>query len=243
MYEKINAIVLHTIRYSDKNSIVHLFTKEHGRMSFLLPQGTGKAVRMRNAMFMPLSLLQLEAKVLPNRDIATMRDVRQTSVLHSIHANPIKSAIALFIAELMGKVIKGSEDSDLIYQFLEYSIMILDQMEEGEANFHICFLFKLGQFIGIQPDMSTYHQGYAFNMLEGTFIPESETYNTTNILHAKESAALAYISRMNFTNMHLFKFNRNQRNQILSLMLDYYRLHNSTLGQLRSPDILATLFS
>ena len=57
MYEKTRGIVLHVIKYSDKNSIAHVYTDTHGRMAFLLPQGATRAARMRNAMFMPLSVL------------------------------------------------------------------------------------------------------------------------------------------------------------------------------------------
>ena len=53
MYEKMRGIVLHVLKYSDKNSIAHIFTDARGRMSFLIPQGNTRAARMRNAMFMP----------------------------------------------------------------------------------------------------------------------------------------------------------------------------------------------
>ncbi|MBQ4916357.1 MAG: recombination protein O N-terminal domain-containing protein, partial [Muribaculaceae bacterium] len=36
MYEKLSGIVLHVLRYSDKNSIVHILTDKCGRMAFML---------------------------------------------------------------------------------------------------------------------------------------------------------------------------------------------------------------
>jgi len=42
--------------------------------------------------------------------------------------------------------------------------------------------------------------------------------------------------------MHRFRFDRQQRNQVLDVMLTYYRLHHSTLGTLRSPEVLKQLF-
>jgi len=42
--------------------------------------------------------------------------------------------------------------------------------------------------------------------------------------------------------MHHFKFTREQRNEMLEIILSYYRLHHSTLGTLRSPDVLKQLF-
>lgn len=67
MYEKLKGIVLNTIRYSDKHNIVHIYTDGRGLMSFAVPLGKTYAARMRNALLMPLSLVDLEAGV--GRDV------------------------------------------------------------------------------------------------------------------------------------------------------------------------------
>ena len=59
MYERLNGVVLRTISYNDKNSIVRVYTDSHGLLSFLLPQSNGKTARMRRALFQPLSLVEL----------------------------------------------------------------------------------------------------------------------------------------------------------------------------------------
>ena len=76
MYEKIRCIVLNVIKYSDKNSIAHVYTDKRGRMAFLLPQGSTRGARMRNAIFMPLSVIELEANLQPGKDIYSFRDAR-----------------------------------------------------------------------------------------------------------------------------------------------------------------------
>lgn len=240
MYDKLHAIVLHTIKYSDKNSIVSLFTLEHGRMPFLLPQGGGKVARMRNALFMPLSILEIEAKIISGREISTFKEVRPAALLHTIHVDPVKNAISMFIAELIGKVIKANEESYALFRYLDSSIRLLDAMNEGVPNFHICFLYHLGSFLGVQPDMGSYREGYAFDMAEGVFVPFIK--RSPLILSPDEAKVLKLFERISFSNIHLFRFNRQQRNEILETMLRYYKLHNSTLGTLKSPDILSLLF-
>ena len=47
---------------------------------------------------------------------------------------------------------------------------------------------------------------------------------------------------MNFSTMHLFRFSRAQRNRILDVLIDYYRLHLAAMPELNSPDVLRTLF-
>ena len=113
MQEKLNGIVLHVLRYSDKNSIVHILTDRCGRMSFLLPQGNTKSARMRNAMFMPLSIIELEAKIIPGKELHSFREARSTITLTKIYSDPVKNAIAMFISELLSRSIQESSSHRL----------------------------------------------------------------------------------------------------------------------------------
>ena len=49
-------------------------------------------------------------------------------------------------------------------------------------------------------------------------------------------------SGMTFSNMTVFRFNHEERNRMLDVIINYYRLHNAAIGTLRSPDILKQLF-
>ena len=61
-------------------------------------------------------------------------------------------------------------------------------------------------------------------------------------LEPEQARVIYLLSRMTYANLHLFRFNREERNRMLDVMLSYYRLHQSTLGTLRSPEILKQLF-
>ena len=37
MLQKLDGVVLHVVRYSDKSNIVHIYTCQHGSMSFVIP--------------------------------------------------------------------------------------------------------------------------------------------------------------------------------------------------------------
>ena len=47
---------------------------------------------------------------------------------------------------------------------------------------------------------------------------------------------------MTFAGLNHFRFNRDERNRVLDTIIAYYRLHNSTIGTLRSPEVLKQLF-
>lgn len=240
MYESLNGIVLNTIKYNDRHNITHIYTDRHGLMSFLVAQGKTAAARMRAAMFMPLGLLQFEARIMPGKDLCTLHDVRRVHALHSLYADPVKNAVAMFMSELLTHSIQEREQNEPLFRYIATSVRLLDTITDGVANFHICFLYHLGSFLGIEPDISSYQEGYWFDMAEGTF--HSRPSGGSHNLRPEQAKVLYLLSRMSFSNLHIFRFNREERNQMLDTILTYYRLHNSTLGSLRSPDILKQLF-
>ena len=233
--------MLHVLKYTDKNSIAHIYTDARGRMSFLIPQGNTRSARMRNATFMPLSVVEFEAQIMPGRDLASLKDSKPIVPLHRLYADPVKSAIAMFMSELLTRTIQESERNAQLWEYLFRSVQLLDSIDDGVANFHICFLYNLGAFIGIQPDTGTYMPGYWFDMENGVF--SRSMPSGRNALPPNEAAALVLLSRMTFSNLHLFRFSHTQRNAVLDADLRYFRLHNSTVGTMRSPEILRQIFA
>ena len=241
MYEKLRGIVLNTVRYSDKHNIVHIYTDGRGLMSFAVPLGKTQAARMRNAMLMPLSLIDLEATVANGRDLARLREVRRNFPLATLYSDPVKNAIALFISELLTHVIQEPEGNSYLFRYIEQAVQLLEQMPDKIANFHICFLYHLGAHLGIQPNLESYRQGYWFDMTEGVFTPAAVGGHA--LLQPQEAQVIHLLSRMTFSNMGVFRFNREERNRMLDVIISYYRLHNAAIGTLRSPDILKQLFT
>ena len=240
MHETLRGVVLNVIKYNDRNNIVHIYTDRHGLLSFLVAQGKTAAARMRNAMMMPLSLVQFETNIVPGKDIFLMHDLQRTHRLNSIYADPVKNAVAMFISELLSHTIQEREQNRALFQYIKTAVLLLDNMSHGAANFHICFLYHLGAFLGIEPDIETYRDGYWFDMLGGTFV--SSPGLGGKLLKPDDARVIMLLSRMTFSNLHKFRFNRDERNQMLDTIIAYYRLHNSTIGTLRSPDILKQLF-
>ena len=240
MYEKLRGVVLNTIRYSDKHNIVHIYTDGRGLMSFAVPLGKTQAARMRNALLMPLSLVDLEAGVRPGRDLAVLREIHRNFPLATIYSDPVKNAISLFISELLAHVIQEPEGNDPLFRYIEQAVQLLEQLPGHVANFHICFLYHLGAHLGIQPNVESHHDGYWFDMTDGVFVPAPVSGHMN--LQPSEAQVIHLLSRMTFSNMAVFRFNREERNRVLDVIISYYRLHNAAIGTLRSPDILKQLF-
>ena len=160
--------------------------------------------------------------------------------LQNIYADPVKNAEALFLSEVLCQTIKEPEANTPLFAFIARSIQILNLMEEGKANFHLCFLLQLCNFLGFSPNMESYRPGYFFDMLNGIFSSTRPTHSYT--LDTRESEVFARLTRMDFNNLGYFRFNRGERNAILDRILAYYRLHQPGIDELKSPEILRAIF-
>lgn len=240
MYQPLHCIALRTIKYNEKHSILSVYSLEMGRLSFLISAGNGREANRRRAMFMPLSIFECVASINPGRDLHTMRDPRVLVPLHGLHTHPVKGSIAIFIAEMLNGVLRESQGDDATFTFLIDAITRFDVIDNGVANYHLCFLYRLGRFIGIEPDVSTYVEGAVFDMQDGRFRMTPPLHH--KYLGADESRVLTMLSRMKFDNMRYYRFNRNQRNYVLDKILEYYSIHYSSLSQMQSLDVLRALW-
>lgn len=240
MYDKTRGIVLHTIPYNDTLSVVHIYTERYGRMSYTLPRGAGRAAKMARALYMPMSLLDLEVEVHPGRSMQRIREAHTWIPLPNIQSDPIRASLAMFLSEFLCNVLRNNEPQPPLFAYIAQSIHLLDHISKGLGNFHLCFLVGLTSYMGITPNTDEYQSGAYFDMQEGIFVKNRPLINAS--LPPTEAAFMSKLLRMNYVNMHLFRFTRGERNIILDRIINYYGIHLSGMGQLSSPAILHALF-
>lgn len=241
MKQKMQFIALRTVRHNDRHSILSAYSAECGRVAFAISAGAGKEASRRRALLMPMSIVECVADVKPGREVSLMSEPRALAPLMGLRTNPIKSSIALFLAEVLGVVLRDGPPDPTLYKYICSSIEVLDLLPSNRsANFHVCFLWGLGRFIGIEPDTEEYRTGMVFDMQDGRFRVSAPLH--PNYLDSERSQAVAAVSRMRYANMHLFKMSRVQRNELLDGILRYYSMHYAGLQSLRSLEVLRELF-
>ncbi|MCM1504206.1 MAG: DNA repair protein RecO [Muribaculum sp.] len=240
MLTSTDCIALRTVKYNDRHNILTVYTRQRGRMSLLIGAGNSREANRRRAVTMPLSLINCIVDLRNDRDIPSIREIRVTRQLSGLHADPAKMAMGMFLSEILGIVLSEGDRDDILYTFLAESIAELSDIRRGAANFHLAFLYRLGYFLGIQPDTSGYREGRVFDLVDAVFRDAPPLHG--RYLEASEAKALVMLSRMTFDNMHLYRYNREQRHRIMSVILDYYSLHYASLSSLNSLEVLRRLF-
>lgn len=240
MLHKTQGIVLSVTKYNDKFSIAQVFTSDFGRTAYLLPNSKSKKRKINQALFFPLSVLEMEVEHFPLRKIHRLKDVQRQFPLYSINMNVVKLSISFFLSEFLTRVLQETNENSLIFSFIRDSIITLDKQEKGLANFHLVFMFHLAEFLGVTPNLDNYKNGSVFDLLNGGYSHSKPLHN--HYLSLQQSSYLDVFKRINYHNMHIYKLSQSDRNIIIKYMLDYYRMHIYDFPEIKSLDILRELY-
>lgn len=241
MYQKTAAVVLRTLKYNDASDIVDMYTRERGRVSFLVPaMGRARKRAARASLFRPLSLVDLEADFRSTASLHRFREARSRWPVCSLPYHPLKSAIALFLAEFLCRALREEAVNEPLFAWLEHSIRWLDECEDNFSNFHLVFLMRLSRFLGFHPNTDGYADGSCFDLQNACFTPAPPSHGF--YLKPEEASHIRTLMRMNYETMHLFTLNRAERVRCLTVINEYFRLHLPGFPVLKSLEVLKEVF-
>ena len=240
MLTKTQAIVLHSLKYGESRLIVDMFTRVFGRQSFIVSIPKTSKGKIKKQFFQPLTLLEIETDIRPKLQLQKLNDVRLLTPFASIPFEPDKLAISLFVAEFLYYALRSEQRNELLYDYLEYSIMWLDGQQANFVNFHIVFLLRLTRFLGFYPNLDDYEDGDYFDLRESEFMKNTPVHR--DFLHPEEAQKVQLMMRMDFPTMHLFRMSHNDRNRLLEISIKYYRLHLPDFPEMKSIEVLQALY-
>jgi len=239
MLLKTQGIVISSIKYRDTDLIVKCYTKSHGSISFMV-KGVlkSKKGKFRSSMFQILSLIDIEMQYRNKGQLEYFKEVRSLHPLNNLQGNVYKSAIAMFLAEVLKSVIFEEEQNEKLFKFIQRSILHLDQ-SDNFANFHLSFLIKLSAFIGFSPHLPENGNDIYFNLYEGYFEDLESKYTMT----AENSNLLKQLIEVDLDKNHKIKMNKTQRLDLLKLLMSYYELHIESFKNPKSLSVIESVFS
>lgn len=241
MYIKTEGIVLHSLKYGESGRIVTVYTEAFGRCSFILQGVHAKKSTGKANLLQPLFQLAMEVDHRQARELQHAREIRIRHPYQTIPYHIIKSSQAIFIAEILYKVLKEEESRPELYQFLSNSFRIFDLLQEGEANFHLSFLVQLTRYLGFAPTSNYSQENSVFDMASGDFIRNKPVH--PYFWDPPESEVLSGFIHTPYEEIRTIALTSARRNLLLVKMIDYFSLHLGIRLQIKSLDILREMFA
>ncbi|WP_299712721.1 DNA repair protein RecO [uncultured Tenacibaculum sp.] len=233
------AIVFSSIKYGDTSLIVKCFTEQEGLKTYMV-RGVlkSKKGKLKAAYFQPLTLLQLTANHNTRGTLNSIKEARVFPMYETIHTSIVKQTIVLFISEILSNIIQEEEQNEILYNYIETSLIWLDT-HSSTANFHLLFLLNLSRFLGFYPDTSN-EESFGFSLLEGSFTNKS--YDKS-VITGDNFLLFKRLLGINFDAIDTISFNKKERQKVLQVIIRYFELHLEGFKKPKSLDVLESVFS
>ncbi len=221
MLFKTRGIVFRFTKYGETSIIANIFTEQFGLQSYIVNGVRSKSSKNKIALYQPLTLLDLVVYHKENANVMRIKEIRCLYPYQTIHQDIRKSAIAMFLNEVVNKAVKEQSQAEEICSFMIDSLTALDQIDTPE-NFHLIFLLKLSRFLGFGPQTND-------EVLDGWLLDREEELLLKKLLTANydQVIPMSYSSRQ----------------KVLDALLRFYATHTENFGEIRSVHVLKEMFN
>jgi DNA repair protein RecO (recombination protein O) len=240
---KTKGVVLRTVKYGDTSLIVTIYTELFGIQSYLVngvrtssKKGPGKA-----NLFQPAAILDLVVYHNDLKNLQRIREFKWEVLYQHIFFDVVKNSVALFMVELLQKCLRQPEPNPELFYFIEDAFLHLDKAESQVlANFSLFFILHLAVFFGFRIHDDYDAKKSWLDLKEGQFVSEhpehpyfldaNYSYLTAQLLRAQRPQELAELP-----------LNQDTRRILLQAYLNFYALHVSEFGQMKTVSVLQTI--
>jgi DNA repair protein RecO (recombination protein O) len=240
MLQKTRGLVMRSVKYGETSLVVTMFTEVYGLQSYMV-NGVRKESRksgMRASQFQPATLLEMVVYHQETHNLQRIKECQWAVLYQQIFSDIRKNAVALFMVELLQKCLNQPEAQPELFHFMEDALQGLDQATPMvAANFPIFFALHLSHFFGFRMQ-DTYDETHLMlDLREGVFTdePPAHPHWVGNQLSFSVSQ---FLKVQQPEELEEIPMNRDGRRLLLETCLQYYALHVSDFGHLRSLPVL-----
>lgn len=231
-------IVLHRFKFSDSKTITKIYTEKFGLQSYLIYGSSSKKAKQIQSLLQPFFLVEMQVYHTDNKGLQKIKEISNSYPFKTVPFDFNKNSIALFLSEFLLKIIQENEADKDLFEFIYNSIEFFDSVKDNFQNFHLIFLLKMCNFLGISPNKNFSEQNAIFNLNSGRYttgIPQNQKH-----IDIKHSFKFNELLSANFKSK--ININNSERRILLSYIIDFYTIHLGKPGELKSLDVLKEIF-
>ena len=220
MIAKAKGITLGYHKYLDTSVIARVYTREFGLISLIVGGIRSQKSKRTPVFFESLNILNVVFYLNNRSDLYRCNEYKSDLMVRSIRTEPLKNAIAVFLAEFLWKIMQVEKQNQVeIFEFLASIIKILETANKDYYDLHLKTLLKLTHYLGFGLVRESVQMNHNIN---------------DKTLDKIENLALHPLIRKSELNGQL-------RFKILNIIIDYYTYHLGINIDIKSLKVLTEI--
>lgn len=234
-------IVFRSFKYGESSMIADIYSQQFGLRSYIAGSIRTKKSSGKANVFYPGNIVEITAYPASENKLSRLKEINYAYSFKNINQSVVISSVTSFLMEVCRKTIKEHEPNLLLYDFIVERLKMLDSGEWRLKVFHIKFLLELTSFLGFEP-YDNYSDEYPlFDMREGIFVSVDTV--DAKILDMHMSKLLNDLIRLEMIDIDDFEIEKQIRDSLLDRILEFYKYHVESFGQIKSLEVLRIILS
>ncbi|MEN9952942.1 MAG: repair protein RecO [Bacteroidota bacterium] len=236
-------LIIRTIKYGETSLVVSIFTELFGLQQYMVKgiRTSKKSASFSASQFQVGNILDLVVYHHDKNTLQHIKECKQPFYFDHLFADVTKNAVLLFMIELLQKCIKEPESAPELYEFIEDVILGLDKATPAQtANLPLFFILHLSHFFGFRLMDNYSERENILDLREGQFV-EQIPIHQMGITYPKSEYIAQMLRVMQIEELDQIQLNKQLRNELLDACLQFYELHISPFGQMKSLPVIRTL--
>lgn len=231
---KSEGIIFKSLKYSETSLILDIYTKDEGLHSFIV-SGVRKAKSKMTNVYHPMNIIDFVA-YFSDEKLSRIKEAQFAVRYDDMTFNVIKSSIAMFVIDLARNAIQEKEANLELFSFLKFYLVAIDKSTVNIKYVPLDFTIKLARYLGFGIQNNYTELDKYFDLKEGMFVYKNVGHNYIM------SESLSY-SLYTMLSENVYNIQKNERNDLLDQLINYYRYHIEGFRPLKSLDVLRAVLS
>lgn len=239
MTYKTKGIVLRIVKYGETSLIVTIFTDLFGVQSYIVNGVRSSSKKnAKSNYFLPGAILDLVVYHSDQKSLQRIKEFQWAYLYQQVFSDVIKNCIVLYMVELLNKSLKQPEQNVDLFNFCEDVLKELDEANKIiTANLPLFFTLHLTHFLGFKMIDNYNNDNIFLNLQEGCFENTQPMHN--NFIDGEQALITSHLLKiLQPLELEQIKLNKEERRKLLLQYQNYYMLHISDFGQMKTLTVL-----
>ena len=231
---------MRTIKYGETSVITSVYTELFGLQSYIVKgvRQSTKKTQSKQIYFQPSAMLEMEVYHNELKNLQFIKEFKWSYLYSKVLFDVLRTAVAQFMIELFQHAIKQPEANPELFYLLEGSLLQADKASDTiVANLPLYFILHLAAESGFELQGSYSNETPVLDIKEGAYIAAAGApAETVTGFIAETLSKIQHI--MFYNDLENIKLNRQSRQQVLDVLLQYLSLHLTDFKELKSLPVL-----